>query len=260
MRNRLVLRLREQGWPDHLARWAESFMEDRSARVRYQDTLTQFAPFQCGLPQGSPASPILFLLYTEPKYQLGNPQGRSGYADDTAILSIGDTVDETTAMASSSIDEMYPTENQMALLALPPELFIELAAFLEAKDLVTFLRTSRQIYPIIEHILYCRDTKSNSSVSLLWAVRKGMITTARKAIGALECERISYDLQYKNRIQLRLNEALRLAASGGHKHIVQLLLNKGAEANGQREGRATALQLALLHRHQEIVDIILVAY
>jgi len=106
MRNRLVLRLREQGWPDHLARWAESFMGDRSARVRYQDTTTPFTPLQCGLPQGSPVSPILFLLYTEPIYRLGNPQGRFGYADDTAILSIGDTVDETTAMASSSIAEL----------------------------------------------------------------------------------------------------------------------------------------------------------
>ena len=62
MRNRLVLRLREQGWPDHLARWAESFMRDRSARVRYQDTLTPLTPLQCGLPQGSPVSPILFQI------------------------------------------------------------------------------------------------------------------------------------------------------------------------------------------------------
>ncbi|RYC77063.1 hypothetical protein BFJ63_vAg20063, partial [Fusarium oxysporum f. sp. narcissi] len=100
MRNRLVLRLREQGWPNHLARWAGSFMGGRSARVRYQDTVTPSSPLQCGLPQGSPVSPILFLLYTEPIYRLGNPQGRFGYADDTAILSIGDTVDETSAMAS----------------------------------------------------------------------------------------------------------------------------------------------------------------
>jgi hypothetical protein len=106
MCNRLVLRLREQGWPDHLARWAESFMRDQSARVRYQDTLTPFTPLQCGLPQGSPVSPILFLLYTEPIYRLGNPQGRFGYADDTAILSIGDTVDESAAMASSAIAEI----------------------------------------------------------------------------------------------------------------------------------------------------------
>ncbi|KAJ0126813.1 hypothetical protein HZ326_30083 [Fusarium oxysporum f. sp. albedinis] len=106
MCNRLVLRLREQGWPNHLARWAGSFMSGRSARVRYQDTVTPSSPLQCGLPQGSPVSPILFLLYTEPIYRLGNPRGRFGYADDTAILSIGDTVDETTAMASSSIAEM----------------------------------------------------------------------------------------------------------------------------------------------------------
>jgi hypothetical protein len=56
--------------------------------------------------QGSPVSPILFLLYIEPIYRLGNPQGRFGYADDTAILSIGDTVDESTAVASSAIAEM----------------------------------------------------------------------------------------------------------------------------------------------------------
>ncbi|KJZ69582.1 hypothetical protein HIM_11019 [Hirsutella minnesotensis 3608] len=35
--NRLVLRLREQGWPSNLARWVGSFMQDRSARIRYQD-------------------------------------------------------------------------------------------------------------------------------------------------------------------------------------------------------------------------------
>ncbi|KAJ0121804.1 hypothetical protein HZ326_31684, partial [Fusarium oxysporum f. sp. albedinis] len=85
----------------------------------------------------------------------------------------------------------------MALLTLPPELYFELAAFLEAEDLVTLLHTSKQVYPIIEYILYYRDTKSNRPVSLLWAVRKGMINTARKALGALECERISHDLQSK---------------------------------------------------------------
>ena len=63
MRNRLVLRLREQGWPEHLAKWVESFMNDRSACVRFQDTTTPISPLQCGLPQGSPISPILFLLY-----------------------------------------------------------------------------------------------------------------------------------------------------------------------------------------------------
>ncbi|CAG7565911.1 unnamed protein product [Fusarium equiseti] len=106
LRNRLVLRLRDQERPNHLARWAWSFMSRPSARVRYQDTLTSSSPLECGLPQGSSLSPILSLLYTEPIYRLGNLQGRFGYADDTAILSIGDTVDKTTAMASGAVDEM----------------------------------------------------------------------------------------------------------------------------------------------------------
>ncbi|KAK4076858.1 hypothetical protein Purlil1_12540 [Purpureocillium lilacinum] len=40
------------GWPEHLTRWDVSFVSDRSAARRY--------------------SPILFLLYTEPIYRLGN--------------------------------------------------------------------------------------------------------------------------------------------------------------------------------------------
>ncbi|KAM4055517.1 reverse transcriptase (RNA-dependent DNA polymerase) [Hirsutella rhossiliensis] len=107
--NRLVLRLREQGWPSNLARWAGSFMQDRSARIRYQDIVTDSSPLQCGLPQGSPVSPILFLLYTEPIYRLGHSQGRFGYADDTAILCVGNSLDETTAEASHHETDEHET-------------------------------------------------------------------------------------------------------------------------------------------------------
>ncbi|EFY95407.2 Endonuclease/exonuclease/phosphatase [Metarhizium robertsii ARSEF 23] len=93
MCNRLVLRLR-------------SFMSGRSARVRYQDITTPTTPLQCGLPQGPPVSPILFLLCTEPIYRLGNPEGRFGYADDTAILCTGQSLEETARKASEHIQEL----------------------------------------------------------------------------------------------------------------------------------------------------------
>ncbi|PWI64383.1 hypothetical protein PCL_10521 [Purpureocillium lilacinum] len=107
--NRLILRLRQQGWPEHLARWAGSFMSDRSACVRYQDITTPSSPLQCGLPQGSPVSPILFLLYTEPICRLGNPnnpKGRFGYADDTGILCVGNSLETTADMASRYVSEL----------------------------------------------------------------------------------------------------------------------------------------------------------
>ena len=106
LRNRLILRLRQQGWPEHLARWAGSFMSDRSACVRYQDITTPSSPLQCGLPQGSPVSPILFLLYTEPIYRLGNPKGRFGYADDTGILCVGNSLESTADRASRYVSEL----------------------------------------------------------------------------------------------------------------------------------------------------------
>ncbi|KAJ6438033.1 ABC transporter [Purpureocillium lavendulum] len=106
LRNRLILRLRQQGWPEHLARWAGSFMSDRSACVRYQDITTPSSPLQCGLPQGSPVSPILFLLYTEPIYRLGNPTGRFGYADDTGILCVGGSLETTADRASRYVSEL----------------------------------------------------------------------------------------------------------------------------------------------------------
>ncbi|KAF5964834.1 reverse transcriptase domain-containing protein [Fusarium coicis] len=92
MCNRLVLRLREQGWPDHLARSAGSFMSGRAASLRGR----QYRRYS-------------FCSTLSQYYRLGNPRGRFGYADDTAILSIGDIVDETTAMASSFIAEMLRT-------------------------------------------------------------------------------------------------------------------------------------------------------
>ena len=88
-------------------------MHDRSASVRYQDVTTPSSPLQCGLPQGSPASPILYLLYTEPIYRLRNPKGRFGCADDTAILCVAITLEETARNASRHVHELmeWGTEN-----------------------------------------------------------------------------------------------------------------------------------------------------
>jgi hypothetical protein len=144
----------------------------------------------------------------------------------------------------------------MALLTLPPELYFIIATFLEPNELATLLRTSKQIYPIIEDILYYRDAKSDSQAALLWAIKKGRLNTVRKAIGAHKLQCIAHDIECECTIRSTLNEALCLASSGGHIHIVQFLLDEGADAGAQRGGRATALHLASLHRHEKIIQIL----
>lgn len=97
MRNRLILRLREQGWPILFVRWVESFMSNRKALVRngYGTTLPE-TELECGAPQGSPISPIVSMLYFSPILKINDPSTRFGYADDVAILAVGADTKETT--------------------------------------------------------------------------------------------------------------------------------------------------------------------
>ena len=70
---RLVRRLREQGWPDNLIRWIQSFTTNRSVKIKLDGEVGPETGIRCGLPQGSPISPILFMLNTAPLYWLGCP-------------------------------------------------------------------------------------------------------------------------------------------------------------------------------------------
>jgi ribonuclease HI len=118
LRRRLLLRLREQGWPDNVVHLVDSFMKDRCASIRYQNVSTDMDPLFCGLPQGSPASPILFLLYIEPIHKLSNPENRYGYADDGSLLGIAsNSLVESAERAQKMLDEViaWGAANKVAL-------------------------------------------------------------------------------------------------------------------------------------------------
>ena len=75
LRNRLTLRLREQGWPTWLIRWVSSFQSDRSVTVRLGDITSNPANLSYGLPQGSPVSPVLFTaIYRAPSKSSKEPK------------------------------------------------------------------------------------------------------------------------------------------------------------------------------------------
>lgn len=102
---RLVHRLRSQGWPEHIVRWVGSFATDRSVRIRLDGETGPDTPIQCGLPQGSPVSPILFMLFLAPLFRLGKPKARFGYADDVALLAIGRDLEANCGLLSKWVQE-----------------------------------------------------------------------------------------------------------------------------------------------------------
>jgi ribonuclease HI len=138
--NRLVLRLRQQGWPVFLTRWIYHFVSHRKALVRFQDAKTEPAELPCGLPQGSPISPILYLLATTSIYSLPGATERYGYADDTALLFIGETLEETTAKANTAIAAMEAWGQQEAFSFDP-----------DKTEVMHFSRKKNRSSPTVRH-------------------------------------------------------------------------------------------------------------
>lgn len=97
---RLLSHLRLQGWDESLISWIRDWLSGRSVSVQVGDA-TATAPIKGGLPQGSPLSPILFLLYAA--RIVASQRNSFCYADDLGILFIGDSLEET----SEQLAEAY---------------------------------------------------------------------------------------------------------------------------------------------------------
>jgi len=102
---RLLKRLRDQGWPDTVARWAFSFATGRTARIQVDKVTIPPEPVTCGLPQGSPTSPILFMLFISPIFFLPgvNARNRYGYADDIALRATGESAADNAAQLAQTL-------------------------------------------------------------------------------------------------------------------------------------------------------------
>jgi len=54
--------LKAKGVNPYLVAWTRSFLSDRRCRLLYQGSPKIFAPISVGTPQGSPVSPLLFVI------------------------------------------------------------------------------------------------------------------------------------------------------------------------------------------------------
>ena len=98
----LLRSLVDRGIPARWLRWIRSFFSDRRARVRWNNTYGRWRVLKEGVPQGSPLSPLLFILATAPladALREAAPEAVAPcYADDLTIT----TQDKETDIAASS--------------------------------------------------------------------------------------------------------------------------------------------------------------
>jgi len=145
---RLVHRLREQGWPNNLVQWVQSFATGRAVKIRLDGLTGPETPIQCGLPQGSPISPILFMLYIAPLLWLGNPARRFGYADDIAIVAISSDIQSNCNQLQKDLQEALSWGDSVGITFDPTK--SELMHFTRGREDTTLLGVNAGTHSISE--------------------------------------------------------------------------------------------------------------
>jgi len=77
--------LKKAGVPHYMVSWLGSFRSQRTCRLLFQGSPKTFSPVQVGTPQGSPISPLLFVMYVA-SLHIQIPRGLSlSFVDDFAL-------------------------------------------------------------------------------------------------------------------------------------------------------------------------------
>jgi hypothetical protein len=95
---RLKWVLKQKGFPRWVTRFVEDFLHERRTKLMFGGFESQWFPMETGIPQGSPLSPILFLLFiAELLDSLQRPSDATlgfGFVDDTNLIAWGDSARE----------------------------------------------------------------------------------------------------------------------------------------------------------------------
>ena len=103
-RERLLTSMLEQGVPFNLLKWIRSFLQNRTAKVKFNGTLSNGKQMKQGLPQGAVLSPLLFLFYINNLADdLPNTNINSMFADDVAILATKPSLEEAEAAVQEAV-------------------------------------------------------------------------------------------------------------------------------------------------------------
>ena len=101
----LIYKLNDLRLPQHLTNYLISFLRNRTAAIELDNDLSRLFQLQSGTPQGSPLSPLLYIIYTADSMNDIPPHTEHGlFADDTALWTTSNTLTNISKRLQQSID------------------------------------------------------------------------------------------------------------------------------------------------------------
>lgn len=100
----------EQVLPAAYSQLLKSYLDERYFRVKLDDEYSTLRQIKAGVPQGSVLGPVLYTLYTS---DIPKPAGVTiaTFADDTAILSVAEDIEESTEKLQRAVNEVNTWTN-----------------------------------------------------------------------------------------------------------------------------------------------------
>ena len=104
-REKLLLSMYQKGVPLMYIKWLYAFLQNRQAKVRFNNELSNSRTMQQGLPQGSVLAPLLFVFYIDNLASILPEETLNAlFADDVAIQGMGNTVSEAEMKVQRTVD------------------------------------------------------------------------------------------------------------------------------------------------------------
>jgi hypothetical protein len=84
-KGRLLQTMQSLRLPQSVIDWTRTFLEERLIRLAFNGQIEDFLEVETGVPQGSPISPILFLIYIRDLFQVLEEVTPLSYIDDIGL-------------------------------------------------------------------------------------------------------------------------------------------------------------------------------
>jgi len=123
--------------PQYLTEWVTAFKTDRKIAFGFDQQSEQPQPYRCGLLQGSPVSPALFLIYSNAMLERSHQSHDAidtSYVDDVRMVQMSTTITRVNRLLEVRTEEHLSRGVHLGLTFAPPKTELLYCLPLTSKD------------------------------------------------------------------------------------------------------------------------------